>query len=119
MKYQDLKREFNVIIDPIGDDPITDKERYVELKNAHRFLYAHNEYFIGVTVGYQIKDRVVEPMFVAVPVVLIDGARFAVQVPSEEISRVNTILFEQWKKGDSDFHALFAGKENLIDEEKV
>lgn len=112
MKYEELKREFNVIIDTVGDDPVTDPDRYNQLIAEHRFLYAHNEYFVGVTIGYMTKDRVIEPMFVVVPVVIIDGCKFAVQVPSQEVDRVKQELFEQWKKGDKDFFDLFEGKEN-------
>lgn len=114
MKYEELKKEFNIIIDVVGDDQVIDKERYAELANAHRILYAHNEYFIGVTVGYQIKDRVVEPMYMVVPVVIIDGNKFAVQVPSAEINRISKVLFDEWKNGTANFHELFADKENLV-----
>ena len=116
MTYEELKRAFNVIIDivPNADaDPILEPEEYKRLTSAHQRLYSHNEYFIGITISYQIKNMVVEPMYVVNPVVRIDGSLFAVSVPSEEVQRISTILFEQWKQGGADYDTLFPNVEKL------
>jgi len=107
MLYSELFRRFNTIIDPVGDQPILDQSEYDELVKQHTYLYAIDDYFVGVKISYQIKDGKVEPMYMVSPVVLISGKPFAVTVPSDEVTRINEVLFTQWKKGDADFHSLF------------
>lgn len=116
MLYSELFRRFNTIIDIVsvdGNDPITDREQYNELVNEHTYIYAFDDYYIGVKISYQIKDNKVEPLYMVNPVVLISGKPFAVTVPSDEVTRMNEVLFTQWKKGDADFLSLFPS-ENLL-----
>lgn len=112
MKFSELKRIFNTIIDITGDSPITDPAQYAELVADHNYLYAFDDYYIGVKISYQIKDNVVEPLYIVNPVVLISGRPYSVLVPSEEVLRISDVLFEQWKKGDADFADVFPS-ENL------
>lgn len=110
MKYAELKRQFNVLVEVEGDTFANseNEERYKQLVADHSYLYAHNEYFIGIKVSHMIKDRVVEPMYVVQPVVKIDGNFFAVTVPSEEADRISQELFDRWKKGDEDYTSVFS-----------
>lgn len=117
MKFAELKREFNVIIDAVGDTPIVDQERFDELVAQHLYIYEHNEYFVGVKLGYQVKDRVVEPLYMVSPIVRIDGELFAVTVPSDEVTRMGDALFSRWKKGDEDFFDVF-DSENIFEKVK-
>lgn len=112
MKFSELKRIFNTIIDVTGDDPILDAEQYAKLTADHQYLYAFDDYYIGVKISYQIKDNVVEPLYMVNPVVLISGRPYAVLVPSEEVVRMSDTLFQRWKNGDEDFADVFPS-ENL------
>jgi hypothetical protein len=110
MKYAELKREFNVLVEVEGDTfaNAENEERYKQLVAEHSYLYEHNEYYIGVKISHLIKERVVEPMYVVQPVVKIDGSFFAVTVPSEEVDRISLELFTRWKKGDESYESIFS-----------
>lgn len=113
MKYAELKRIFNTIIDVVGDTQILDQEQYDILKAQHQFLYKEDEHYLGFTISYQIKDRVVEPLFIGNVVVKVEGSFYAVHVPCESLISRNSFIFDHWKNGDFDFHDCFGSNTNV------
>lgn len=108
MLFANLMREFNTLVDAAtGNVAEENRQRYDELKAQHVYVYEHENYLVGVRLSYQVKQRVVEPLFLVSALVCIEDTLVPVNVSTMETNRIGEKLFYDWKKGDKEYEAVF------------